>query len=154
MNFSLKKLLEKITGSVDEIISSPIMTGVVYNFGAITGGVWSDKLINTGSSWAGFATFTLPPGAWLVMITVQFSTNNTGYRQFTVSDTNETSAGVLNRTTRMPATPGAATAWSMCFPADGNQKYYVNVCQNSGTQLTVYGRYTAIKLGNEFRTVT
>lgn len=141
---NLKKLLDKILYKLY----------FVNNFGAVTGQEFADKKINSGSTWTGYATFTLPPGAWLVFITVQYSTHNTGYRQFTISDSNATSVGTLNRTTRIAATPGAATALTTCFPAVGNRTYYVNVCQNSGTQLTVYGRYTAIKVGEQFQTVT
>lgn len=123
-------------------------------FGAITGQEFADKKINSGTSWTGYATFNLPAGFWLVFICVQFATNNTGYRQFTVSDSNATSAGTLIRTTRMGATPGAATACTECFPAVGNRTYYVNVCQNSGAQLNVNGRYTAIRLGDAVRAAT
>ena len=142
---SLKKLLTKILNKLY----------YVNNFGAVTGQEFANKTINSVSSgWTGYATFTLPPGAWLVFITVQFSTNNTGCRQFTVGDSDATSAGTLNRTVRIAATPGAATALTTCFPAVGNRTYYVNVLQNSGSALTVYGRYTAIKVGEEFQTVT
>ena len=141
---NLKKLLDKILYRLY----------FVKNFGAVTGQEFADKKINSGSSWVGYSTFTLPAGAWLVFITVQYSTHNTGYRQFTISDSNATSAGTLNRTVRIAATPGAATALTTCFPAVGNRTYYVNVVQNSGAQLTVYGRYTAIKVGEAFQTVT
>ncbi len=141
---NLKKLLDKILYRLY----------YVNNFGAVTGQEFADKKINSGTSWTGYATFNLPPGAWLVFICVQFATNNTGYRQFTVGDSNATSAGTLIRTARMAATPGAATACTECFPAVGNRTYYVNVCQNSGAQLNVNGRYTAIKVGEEFQRVT
>lgn len=123
-------------------------------FGAVTGQEFADKKINSGSAWTGYATFNLPAGVWLVFICVQFATNNTGYRQFTVGDSNATSAGTLIRTTRVGATPGAATACTECFPAVGNRTYYVNVCQNSGAQLNVNGRYTAIRLGDAVRAAT
>ena len=130
------------------------VAGVVRNFGAVTGQEFADKSMASGSTWRGYATFTLPAGAWLVFIAMAFSTNNTGYRQVTISDSNATSAGTMNRTTRVAATPGANTHFNMVFPAVGNRTYYVNLCQNSGASLTVYGRYTAIKLGNSFRAVT
>ena len=143
---NLKKLLTKILNKLY----------YANNFGAVTGQEFADKSIASGSTWRGYATFTLPPGAWLVFITVQFSTNNTGYRLFTVSDSNATSSGTLNRTVRIAATPGAATSLTACFPAvgTGSRVYYVNVNQNSGSALTVYGRYTAIKVGEAFQTVT
>ena len=124
------------------------------NFGAVTGQEFADKSMASGSTWRGYATLTLPAGAWLVFIAMAFSTNNTGYRQVTISDSNATSAGTMNRTTRVAATPGANTHFNMVFPAVGNRTYYVNLCQNSGASLTVNGRYTAIKLGNSFRAVT
>lgn len=153
-NTGLAYFWSKIKNYGDSHWGGGVTTGIVYNFGAVTGQEFADKKINSGSSWTGYATFNLPAGAWLVFICVQFATNNTGYRQFTVSDSNATSAGTLIRTTRMGATPGAATACTECFPAVGNRTYYVNVCQNSGAQLNVNGRYTAIKLGNQFQTVT
>ena len=142
---SLKKLLTKILNKLY----------YVDNFGAVTGQEFADKKINSGSAWTGYATFTLPPGAWLVFIAVQFAANNTGYRQVTISDSSATSAGTVNRTARMAATQGANTHFSVIFPAvgTGSRVYYVNVLQNSGSQLNVIGRYTAIKLGNEFQTI-
>lgn len=143
---NLKKLLNKILNKLY----------YVNNFGAVTGQEFADKSIASGSTWTGYATFTLPPGAWLVFIAVQFATNNTGYRQVTISDSSATSAGTVNRTARMAATQGANTHFSVIFPAvgTGSRVYYVNCCQNSGTSLKVIGRYTAIKVGEEFQTVT
>lgn len=141
---NLKKLLTKILNKLY----------YVNNFGAVTGQEFADKKMASGNTWKGYATFTLPAGAWLVFIAMAFSTNNTGYRQVTISDSNATSGGTMNRTTRVAATPGANTHFNMVFPAVGNRTYYVNVIQNSGTQLNVNGRYTAIKVGEEFQTVT
>lgn len=151
-NTGLAYFWSKIKNYGDSHWGGGVTTGIVYNFGAVTGQEFADKKINSGASWTGYATLTLPPGAWLLSICVQFSTHNTGYRQFTISDT--TSAGTLIRTVRVPTNQGAPTSHTITVPVVGGRKYYINVCQNSGTALTVYGRYTAIKLGNQFQTVT
>ena len=135
---NLKKLLYKILYKIY----------FVANFGAITGATLPDKSISSGSSWVNYGSFTVPEGAWILFIAVQFSTNNTGYRQFTLGDSSG-AAGVLNRTVRIAATPGAATSLTMACAVTGGT-YYINVCQNSGSALTVYGRYTAIKVGESF----
>lgn len=139
---SLKKLLTKILNKLY----------YTEHYGAITGATLPDKSISSGSSWVNYGSFTVPEGAWIIFIAVQFSTNNTGYRQFTLGDSSG-AAGVLNRTVRVAATPGATTALTMGCAVTGG-KYYINVCQNSGSALTVYGRYTAIKVGEEFQAIT
>lgn len=80
-------------------------------------------------------------------VTVSFSTNATGYRALSVSNTSA-SAGAAIQTARVAAVSGTTTTACICLLFKGGT-LYVNAVQNSGSSLTVSPRYTAVKLAED-----
>ena len=141
---SVKKLIYKI---VNRLYYVP-------TYGAITGGIFEDKQLNSVTgTWQNIGTITLPAGVWLVYLMASFAQNTSGVRQLTIGDTS-TSAGVVIRTARVAPANGAATTVQLNCPLQGGNTYYVNGAQNSGSKLTVQTRYTAVKIGEDTSSVS
>lgn len=121
--------------------------------GAIEGSAWTSKSIASGSSWVNLGSITVPPGVWLVSVVATFPSNSTGYRMVTFSDSSS-SGGANLRTQRMPASNGTNTNIPMTFVVSGTEAktYYLNVVQNSGSALSVDGRYSLVKLADSLGT--
>jgi hypothetical protein len=96
-------------------------------------------------------TFNLPPGKWLIIININFSSNKTGYRCSGLYTSNTAKVSMGRGVMSAQAINGAST----CFmytrfidrsTATSDRTYYIKAYQNSGSKLNVLSSYTAIRV--------
>lgn len=153
---AIHELVNKI-GSTATGLSATTITGMIKELRLAVGTTASytssaDQTIpystNDTSVYAAVGTITLPKGTWLVICKCRFSTNSNGVRKMNFSDT----SGAAGWTISLPASSGEATDLQMVSIVSPNDStaYYMNVWQNSGSNLTcAAGRATirAIRIG-------
>lgn len=153
---AIKELVNKI-GSTTTGLAATTITGMIKELRLAIGATVSyssseDQTIPFSSGsvnvYAAVGSITLPKGTWLVICKCRFSTNSTGVRKMNFSQT----SGAAGWTVSLPAATGEATDIQLVTIVDPSEEttYYMNVWQNSGSNLTcVSGRATikAIRIG-------
>lgn len=159
MNKTLYKLLDKLAD--DDVKAQNIGTLAA---GAINGGYVTDSVSIPGDgTWTQLASFKLPVGVYLVRMMGRFGANATGTRSINLSTSSGAAADVIWNTEKKNAAPANYTFLhlitfirvdSSAVDVDGYRTYYMNGSQNSGSTITVYPRFGAICLRNEYATTT
>ena len=153
---AIKELVNKI-GSTATGLTATTITGMIKELRLAIGTTSSytssaDQTIPYSSGdinvYAAVGSISLPKGTWLVICKCRFSTNSTGVRKMNFSST----SGAAGWTVSLPAATGEATDIQLVTIVDPSVEttYYMNVWQNSGSNLTcASGRATirAIRIG-------
>lgn len=153
---AIKELVNKI-GSTATGLTATTITGMIKELRLAIGTTSSytssaDQTIPYSSGdinvYAAVGSISLPKGTWLVICKCRFSTNSTGVRKMNFS----TTSGAAGWTVSLPAATGEATDIQLVTIVDPSVEttYYMNVWQNSGSNLTcASGRATirAIRIG-------
>lgn len=139
---SVKKLIYKI---IDRIHYVPL-------YGSITGMIVNDKSVSGNGAWTNCGSITLPAGVWILIVSVSFPANATGYRAISISNASA-AAGTQIQTSRVSAASGTTTTVNVCAAFKGGT-WYINASQNSGSTLTASPRYTAVKIGEDTTSVS
>lgn len=106
------------------------------------------KSLVSGTSWNEVYSFTLQPGAWIVVCSCGFASNATGRRGFCLSTTSGGSQAGHNVLKTSNAVSGTYTELQFTFPIVVNEEttYFLSAYQNSGSALNAFPRVHAMKL--------
>lgn len=139
-----------IVDTIADISSSPSAVSASWrpSTGATTQTMpGSSSLAN--NSWVGKANLTLSPGVYVLEGGCRFAANATGYRAVVLASSNNSST-ILTRGARTitPAVDGVAVAASFTMIREFTEQttLYVNAYQNSGSALTVYPWFRAVRI--------
>lgn len=91
---------------------------------------------------------SITPGTWMISGTAVFPSNGTGYRHIIVSDTIDSSSSLNVMAATQPAFSGTVNNMIMSgvYVSDSNKTIYLTCRQSSGTDLSVYGIFNAVKI--------
>jgi len=100
------------------------------------------------SPFTDIASFSLTAGTWLVIATVNFQSNTSGYRSALISSSSEASGADYRATILVPPVNGDVTRVQVTaiLTPTSTTTYYVEAKQNSGSSLSVTARVQRIKL--------
>lgn len=100
------------------------------------------------SPFTDIASFTLDKGTWLVIATVNFAANASGYRHVIISDTSSVSGANYTTTWLGAPAPSDVTRIQVTtiLRSSVTTTYYVEAKQNSGSSLNTSARVMYIKL--------
>ena len=125
-----------------------VVTGAVA--GSVNGSTSiANKSVAGDSSIVNLGSFTLPYGTWLVKIHVRFANNGNGNRTVILSDAPDGDALSVWNVNKVPASPTSYTHVSLITflrPNYPETTYYVNVQQNSGSNINAVTRWGALKI--------
>ena len=103
----------------------------------------------SSGGWKTIAQITFTRGIWIVSAFAQFNSNATGIRRAIFSETqdDETAYRSMSHDNQV-AVNGALTFCRFVdiYEISSSKTFYLNAYQNSGSDLTVYGRIYAIKI--------
>lgn len=102
------------------------------------------------SPFTDLGSFTLSKGTWLVIATINFASNASGYRAGIISSTSGASSANYTSTAICGAAPSDVTRMQIVsiLQPSSDTTYYVEAKQNSGSTLSCAARVMYIKLSN------
>lgn len=108
----------------------------------------SVSIPNRTSPWTDICSFTLTAGIWLVLATINYTANASGYRCGLISSTSSASGADYRGTVIVAASPADVTRIQVMaiLTPSSTTTFYVEGKQNSGSSLTVSARVQRIKL--------
>ena len=102
------------------------------------------------SPFTDLGSFTLSKGTWLIIATINFASNSSGYRAGIISSTSGASSANYTSTVMCGAAPSDVTRMQIVsiLQPSSDTTYYVEAKQNSGSTLSCAARVMYIKLSN------
>lgn len=133
-------LIDSLSASKTEL--AEINSGFVYD--AQT----SVTIPSQTSPWTNIDDFSLTEGTWLVLATINYAANATGYRCGLISTTSNASGADYRGTVIVAASPADVTRIQVMaiLTPTSTTTYYIEGKQNSGSSLTAQTRVQRIKL--------
>lgn len=112
---------------------------------------FTNKSVASGTSMVNLGSFTLAAGYWIVYVNAIFASNATGRRALNISESSGGSAISEASVLVVPPVSGTDTRIQLVYflHPTASTTYYANVYQNSGSTLTVQGRYGTWKICND-----